>query len=303
MKHALMLAPSLLLLSLVACDRAANSQSVDVSSPQTSQPVAVKAAAKRVAKVIPWLEVNNCKPEEVDIAVTGLQIWQSITDEAIVSTIPGKSWLYRELKRRVPGMRIIPGMKTNTRLGERGFDSLAGWKLLAEDIAEVCRTSGEKRVVLENESALKYYWKGEFVIDTDRLGECLRQLPPEIQVYWYPVVIGKSAASKERGWGLIRTVEQACDVRFIDFRICSPADARLQRRQSDVKELTRIAANPPISMVYFGFKNRYWLTSQAKEVMDLVIGDDVIFYPGASSWIEVAREVSTVLRPPVKVAP
>jgi hypothetical protein len=261
-----------------------------------------------LVKIIPWIEVNLRDRKYFELAVAGLEVWRSVTDTAVVSTVPGMSDLYPRLGRRVPSMRILPGMKTHPRLGFGGFDSPEGWRLLAHDIVDVCATSGEKRVVLENESALRGYDDGTYTLNLERLRVCLEQLPQDIDLWWYPGFTAESTESLQRQRAMLGVIEAACHPRFVTFHLQSPAALDYHWSHVTQREFKALVSRPAIPIVYLGTFEaiptvRYWPYERTPEVLERVKTDCVLFYPDAVNWVEAARQVSAVLRKPVGEAP
>ena len=125
--------------------------------------------------VIPWVEVNTLNPTAIDRVVEGLLEWQAVTDTAIVSTMPGQESVFRTLRRRVPGMHIIPGIKTYPSLPR--FDSVEGWRQIADHATAVLAAADTNELLLENETAIRQYRRGEEPVDLSRLRQGLETLP------------------------------------------------------------------------------------------------------------------------------
>ena len=260
----------------------------------------VSKAAKR-PKIIPWLEVNRATPEELERAVAGLRIWQKITDTAVISTVRGKAWIYPHLRARVPGLRIIPGLKTNAELGKRQFDSPEVWQRVARGVTELCSAAEEKRIVLENESALSPVWRGDYAVDFQRLRESLKQLPKDIEIIWYPGVVGESEVVQARAAAVCRAVEEICTARFTAGNLGGPKSPRYRWSKSGTAQANSLASRPLIPLVYFGTK--YWPYERAPEIVSLVKTDEVLFYPGAADWIKAARTIVRTLATPAPEEP
>ena len=263
------------------------------AEPTTGMPEVVNGAATTI-QIIPWIEVNSPDPSGIDHAVEGLLVWKRVTDTAIVSTIPGLAGIYREFRRRVPQMRIIPGIKTNDALPQ--LDSVDGWRTVGQQIRAVCDASGQTIVVLENESASKRYVHGEYEIDLDRLRRGLQQLPDGVEIIWYPSVTGASVAQQQRGEDLCRVVADVLDVRFIDLSLNCPAAVRYKWSKLGRARLEKLARKPTIPMLYcYGPGSRWWMDEQIPDALTHVKGGWVILYPGGKRWPEAARSITRIL--------
>jgi hypothetical protein len=252
---------------------------------------------KEPVVLVPWIEVNTLAAARINHAVQGLLIWQKVTDTAIVSTRPGCAALYPELRRRLPGMRIIPGIKTHDRLPR--FDSVAGWKALAREIRAVCASSGENWVVLENEGAIKGYWREEYDIDPDELRKALKQLPDDVNYIWYPgfMLNADKAVTRERADVVARIVNEVCNARIIDLTYSSPADIRRRGTKSvrqRIAEVEKLVKRPLIPMLYC-YGDRYWPDERIPEAISNTGGGWVILYSGIKHWIEAAQAVAAQL--------
>jgi hypothetical protein len=260
-----------------------------------------------VPLIMPWLEVNSAypgwlNPNTVDEAVRSLWIWRRVADTAIVSTTAGHAYLYTDLRQRLPGMTIIPGLKTSVRLTDVGahFDYPDGWRLIGADIAEVVATSGQSRVVLENEVAVYPYLRGEYEIDLDRMRQCLSYLPKDVEIIWHPGVIGvnEDPESVERSVRLCKLVNQVLVCRFTSCCLASPGSATYWAEIQNLQIVLSFATHPILPIAYFGCfpDNCYWNCDQVGQLMQLAADaeyEDLIFYPNDSA--AVAEQVSTYL--------
>ena len=255
-----------------------------------------ESARVSLPRLIPWIEVNTIGEDAVDNAAAGLAVWGRITDTAIVSTVPGCDTIYRRLRGLVPGMRIIPGMKTSRCMSR--FDSVEGWKKVAHEVRLVCAASGEKRVALENEGAVKGYWRGEYEIDLDRLRAGLNELPKDIEFIWYPALVGENETAQDRTEAVCRIVSEVLNVRFTDFSAAGPRSLRYGWTLAASKRMKQVARNPTIPILYFhGPGSRWWQDDQIHEALAATEGKSVIVYPGITRWREAARSfVDTLLK-------
>jgi hypothetical protein len=264
-----------------------------------SEPLRVDVRAeKSVTKplIMPWMEVNY-PPFLLETTVEGLKLYRRVTDTAIVSTTPGNASLYTELRRRVPDMRFIPGMKTCVRLEPNAFDSLAGWKLIAQDVREIVQTSGVRTVILDNEDAIKSYLEGASEIDFQRFRRCLESLPTDVEYIWYPVNLCNEYVCG-RTIPVVNAVQDVLDVRLVDHSYGHPDWHNELHRQT----LKAVAENPPILLMWWGcfesVNTCYWDYGQVSEVMGLFQDKpELVFYPGHDNWMMLAQAVVTALSP------
>lgn len=244
--------------------------------------------------LVPWVEVNTLATKRINHAVKGLRIWQRVTSIAIVSTRPGCAALYPELRKRMPGMRIIPGIKTHKCLPF--FDSVSGWRALAREVREVCASSGENWVVLENEGAIKPYYRQEYDIDLNKLRKGLEQLPDDVNYIWYPgYALTADSADTIRRAGLVADiVNEVCNARIVDLTFSSPPDVRRRRRpsiQQRAAEIKKSVKRPQIPMLYC-YGDRYWPDDRVLEAVGYTDGGWVILYPGYKHWTGAAQAIA-----------
>ncbi len=251
------------------------------------------ASAKR-PKIIPWIEVNAGTTRAIDSAAAGLRRWMDVTDTAIVSTVRGGARIYPMLRDRVPGMRIIPGLKTNDLL--KRFDSKKGWTAVVREIQAIRAAGGEDTVLLENESAIRAYLDGAYEIDAGLLKESLELIPKDLRIIWYPGVVGESEATQDRAELLCRAAQATLDVRFTDLSFSSPAAVRYRWSRLGRQRLERLAKAPLIPLLYFyGPGSKWWQDEQFHEALDHCGDNWVIIYPGAKRWRQAARILSKEL--------
>jgi hypothetical protein len=249
-------------------------------------------------KPVPWIELNSVGDDEaLESAVTGLKVWQRVTDTAIVSTIPGKAEIYSRLRERLPELNIIPGIKTSERLGTDDFDNVDAWKLIASDVSEVAEAAGQDRVILESESALLGYFDGEWSIDFDQLAIGLAYLPPDIEILWYPSIVSKGQEREDRSAAVCELVEEVCSVQFVDLGWDAPDSPDSPLRKAARERLDRIADNVTLPITYFGTLSgyEYWRYDQIFEVMDYLSHPEMIIYPGDAYWIDAADAITDKL--------
>jgi hypothetical protein len=249
------------------------------------------------AKAIPWVECNTEQKSVVDRIVAGLLIWQEVADTAIVSTSPGHAALYATLRQRVPGMRIIPGLKTRKHL-ESQFDSASGWKLVLKEVRQIMDISGDTSMVLENETAMKAYINGKQTVDLTALRKCLKFLPRDLEYLWYPSIFG-NPDQQIKNKVVCQVVEWALsDVRFLDQRYQSEQAVKSASRIAADKQLQAIVSKPTLLMAYFygpAHHRRWWDDEQLPAVLELA-GRELVVYPGQKRWPEASRILVDILK-------
>jgi hypothetical protein len=251
--------------------------------------------------IVPWAELNSSYPEWInpdslaDI-VDGLREWHKVTNTAVVSTTSEHAWLYTELQTRVPGMVFIPGLKTSVRLSDvgRGFDDPAGWAELAQDVLEVVATSGQRRVLFENETALQDFLNGQYAMDWTRLHNALTQLPADVEYIWYPGLAYDGVDARARTYRLCQTAEDALTCRLVNLGYDDP-----RWRVYDPwwhAALEALGERPTMPLIYLGcWTNCHWDASQAGQVLsDLPQFPELLFYPGPR-WLTEAQTVVQTL--------
>lgn len=243
--------------------------------------------------IVPWIEVNNSKQRTIDHAVEGLLIWQKITDTAIVSTVPGHEKIYREFKKHVPGMRIIPGMKTYTLLDQ--FDSIEGWREIARHVETALKESGEKEIVMENETAIRLYRRGESHIDLDRFRQGIELLPKNVSYIWYPSIQGHKEVVQKRYENVCKIVASILDVRFTNRSLYGPGAANERPLKKAQDRIRLISKRDSIPLIYCIAVHPWWTDQQIPHALSLVQGDWAILYPGTKRWVDAARSISALL--------
>ncbi|MBI4716477.1 MAG: hypothetical protein HY763_01615 [Planctomycetes bacterium] len=254
------------------------------------------SAADRPAaavRIIPWVELNTLSPAAFTEVVDGLLAWRSITDRAIVSTVPGHAGIYAELRRRAPDIRIIPGLKTASLLAT--FDSVEGWERVALDVERIVAATEAEEVLLENETAIKAYQRGDAPIDVARLREGLGKLPREVRYIWYPGIVGHKEETQRRYELVCAAVAELRDVRFTDHRFAGRRAVEDQWMKSARQRLKPLSRRPTLPILYCYGDDRWWQDAELPRALALVEDPEVILYPGAKRWVEGARSVSRIL--------
>lgn len=264
--------------------------------------------------VIPWVEcnwpdvpVNKADPHSsstFEHTVKGLEIWKSVTGTAIVTTLPGKEALYPRLRDRVPGMRIIPGLKTKDLLVR--LDSVEGWKAVAREVLAIQDKSGERVVLLENEKAVYPFIRGEQAADMDQLRKALDSLPKDNEYLWYPSIFGKEEEQKRCAEVCGVVQEVLLNVRFLDQRFQGKRAVSDRTRKAADLRLMKIAKRPTLRMAYFygpDHPHVWWNDDQIFQALSQLRSGrsdsaDVVLYPGLKRWVEAARSLSERLTSP-----
>ena len=245
------------------------------------------------ARILPWIEVNDAREKSLENAVRGLKIWASVTDTAIVTTAPGHADLYRKLHERIPGLRIIPGLKTHTLLDR--FDSIEGWAEVAREVTRICAASGEKELVLENETAIKSYRRGEYDIDPQRFRKAVEQIPSDIKLIWYPSIHGGKASVRQRFEVVCRIIADTHDVRFTDRSMHGPKAEKSESLKISQRSLEGISSKATIPILYSYGGDRWWRIDDIPRILRSLDAPDVIVYPGAKAWTTAARSITSEL--------
>lgn len=265
---------------------------------------------KPKVNIIPWVECNSDRDKDLAHVVRGIQTWYPITKTVIVSTVPGKEHIYRELRRSsVPLSKrvcVIPGVKTWPMLD--GFDSLKGWKAVAKSVEVILKHCPDAtRVVLENETAMKPYIDGKQKINLKRLERALLQLPrrDRLTYLWWPTYAGHALDTQDRYFAVVETVDCVLGngARFIGRHMASPAapsdiwmiHAALRFRCF----LHNCCGTPsPIPLVWCGGDKRHskaWHYKQVPSVLDMVEGGEAIINPESKNWVEAAKSLAAIL--------
>lgn len=255
------------------------------------------------AEWIPWIEVYPPHGEDTLDALAALPVWARSCKRAIVSTDPAQVELYVELERLRPaGLSIIPGLKTSPILIPSGFDSPEGWAKIWDTARLACALTGNPLIVLEHESAIAAYLKGDATLDWRRLRQALRQAPADLEVWWYPSMAG-AGETLARYLRLALAVQEALGerVRFLDHAaLFGPRHVGTPATLACVGELEGAAARPVIPMIYTHAAG--WPVERIGEALDHVSGELAVVYPGRSNWMAAARAASELNRPDAKDA-
>lgn len=250
---------------------------------------------------VPWLELNVDEATTVEYAIKGLINWTAVTDTAIVSSEPRLTGQYLLLKQRVPGMRIIPGLKTSPVLGTSDFASVAGWNRIGQVVRDMLAVTEDDTIIFEHETAMKSYLDGAYEIDMDQMREALRQLPQDVHYLWYPSV----ASSGDMLYRYLRICSVAEEilpnVQFVDHASVSwPNMFGGSGATNLATALGAIARQPTVPLIYSMNRSPYWMDADIPTAMGHVRtgwGEDswAILYPGYKHWVDAARNISELL--------
>lgn len=256
-----------------------------------------RAVPDQPVRVVPWLELGPDR-RLIDQAVEGLLAWQKITDTAIVSVDPAGVRLYRQLRERVPGMRIIPGLKTSPVLVPAGFDSPEGWRRIATAAAEARKLTGSKVLLLENESAIQKYIDGKQPLDLKRLRTALNELPSDGTILWYPSA-AMNGEILNRYLRMCRVAAELPNLIFVDHAMLyGPRAAKAPGTRRVVQALRELARKekPPVPLIYCCGGDT-WPKERVLEAIRMSESDWMIIYPGQNRWVETARYLAEQLPP------
>lgn len=253
-------------------------------------------------KILPWVECNHLN--QVPSTIVGLKILQFLTDSAIVSTVPTGSGFYRTIRRQVPGMKIIPGIKTNDLLAD-DFASRSGWRAIRDEVVKCLVATKSRIVIFDNESAMRPVWTGDQEYNLKRLREAivLANFPSNVAYLWYPSIGAwrNSSADPQQQIAaeICKTVQDAFpgEVVFIDSATLSGPTALTWGANMRVAGmLDEFSLRQPIPVLYcYGPESRWWTDEDIPNALDRVQGDTAILYPGARRWTEAAGILTRTL--------
>lgn len=270
-----------------------------VAAPIQSAPITNDRSADSSLKIIPWVEANFAKYDA--LVLEGLLTWRRVTDMAIVSTMPGRASLFRELREQVPELQIIPGLKTMKLLTR--FDSVHGWKSVAREVANLRTAAGQHIILLENEVAMKSYVDGEYELNLDNLRKGLAALPADLQYLWYPSIWGNEI-KRHRNAVVCSIVQEVLrNVRFLDQRYQGQNAVKARARIVADEMLRRIIKKPTLPMLYFygpEYRVAFWRDDQLQEALGYIRREwsdeaEVVLYPGLKRWVDASRSLSKEL--------
>lgn len=259
--------------------------------------------------IIPWVECNSSSKKALAHVLRGMAAWYPVTKTVIVSTVPGKEHIYRELSKGVvPHIAVpkhtvvIPGVKTHPVLDR--FDSLKGWRKVANSVDAILKHCPDaKRVLLENETAMKPYIDGKQKIDLKRLRRGVSCLPSGIEYYVWPTYAGHSYDVQNRYFAVIEAIASNREWCFIGRRLASPAapdDVWMRYAALRLEVLTGYSwtFNSSVPIIWCGGDKRHskaWHYKQVPSVLDMVEGGEAVLYPGSKNWVEAAKNLASIL--------
>jgi len=315
------------------------------SAPQPDQPSNAANPNQRSSdrRMVPWVEVNSpdsqisklipgLNDEHANLtalmhALKGLESWTRITDTVIVSTRPGQTKkLYPHLMRQKPAaLTIIGGLKTYNLPGcspddprPYDFSNSQGWAALAEEVREISFLTGTKRVLLENETALKPFHTGKASIDFEKLRLSLAVLrESDIQIWWWlPAILDDSTQAPNRRRDTLRLVEAVRDA--VPNSVFLSADAGWSDWENNQSDKARrrlmietvgesrfrdlLYVTPDGYMQTSKSRRRVCYTVSAAVTQSQRLSEEVIIYPGAANWLDIAKEFAR-LAPPITNRP
>lgn len=259
-----------------------------------------------------WLELNVPTDTAIASAIDGIRLWAECgaVDAVIVSTMPGREWLFTKLAEvcEEVGIKLIPGIKTSPALPTvtlddgkyyNYFDDAHGWRKVADSVLLASVHAKSPIVLLENESAMRGYVEGLVEIDLARLSAALDQLPKQLNLVWYPSVIFGDELRRGRQLAVARTLlAQHPNVYFVDNSI-----DREWTYRSDVGQTNRTLLMGLYEQFYpgetrslykilycYGPGTKWWSDAAIVPLLFGPVGRDnwAILYPGAKRFSDSA---------------
>jgi hypothetical protein len=255
-------------------------------------------------KIMPWVECNL--PKHLDNTIAGLRTWGTMFDTAIVSTTPGNAGLLERVKAAVPGVRIIPGMKTFTILED--FDSAEDWRQVRDEIVAAMNAVGEKAVIFENEWAIRGIWGDRDFepqdLDLEQLEAAMRaaDFPPGVTYYWYPSVPSRDKRIQDLAESIVSVAQKVLgNVVLVDNASVNGPGA--ERSGSNIRAGEAIAslADGKIAAILYcyGPGSSWWQDEQLPDAIKLAHEthrlNTLILYPGQDRWAEAALTITGIL--------
>jgi len=263
----------------------------------------------------------------MDYVAAGLEEWAPLTRTAIVTTRKERLEqrnLYPALMQRKPrGMTIIGGIKTSTYLpGVFPFDAetydfadSAGWQLIAEHAELVAADTGVNITVLENEGAITPFLAGVSGVDLERFRQALQPLSETgVEFWWYlPQVASDAPEFPDR---LDRTTEMVTIIKevlpqskfaTIYASFAAWAGHRLiepyRNAMVDLVGLPNLTELMYVTPSGWMGGQYYYDTAEAVEGLRTVLPPDNLnlIYPGATQFINLARDLRVMLPPLAQV--
>lgn len=271
------------------------------------------AAAIPGKQLIPWLELNITWKEipgypgltGMEHCLLGLKEWARTTDTVIItSNRPQFRHAYPELEAGKPkGMHIIGGLKTMQYLPRDRFDDIEGWRLLTEDCVKISRMTRTNVIVLENETALEEFYRGNAAIDEAKLKEALKPLAASgLETWWNrPYAMAADPKDPDRPKRFVFLMS-ALAAALPNAKLMSvfkthegiSQAGRLdmiarERQMSDLLSPNQIIQRIHVRKTGFVGRTRAFTPEEALVAISKWPDKAVILYPGASEWVEVGR--------------
>jgi hypothetical protein len=291
--------------------------------------------------VIPWMEVNyptsdaarlfgpesGAQPgmSSLDYCLAGLESWASVTDTVIITTAPNAiDALYPPLMaRKPPHLNIIGGIKTYTLPGAwledtRPYDfaDAEEWRRITERLERISEWTGNNIVVLENETTLQPFNRGEKSIDIARLYHALKPLNDSglVTWSWVPWILLDNPAFPSREMETTRLVATMAGALprnkfMVDFDSWYESQDWDRVGREKMNRLVRpervqdgFFVTPSGWMAPSGIPKRCFNPAEAIARIETVRKDLIRVYPGGVYWLSVAREFAR-LSPPFAQPP
>jgi len=255
--------------------------------------------------------------------IEGLPHWAKVTDTVIVLTKPAKiNTLYPKLMQRKPaGLHIVGGLKTFILKDD--YANPDGWRKIAAYAQQVVQITGSNVVVLGSETSLTPFHKGKTTIDYDKLRESLAPLRETgIQFWWHPVrILANSSAFPDREKETTRLVQTIIEVLpdsvfLTAYTSWHGSERNLRGEMTLRKKMIDLVGPDHIHDRIFATPDGYWhyargtkkrCSTSAEAATQLATpngGIIVDIYPGALSWVRIAKEFAQLMQPsPAAVKP
>jgi hypothetical protein len=251
------------------------------------------------AKIIPWLEVSDATKENLTAAIAGITYWSKVTDTAIVSSDAGSyGAVYEHLnsERLPPKFQIIPGLKGASFQIYPPIEE--PWTALAQAVETVRTIHWTGTVLLDMEGLFHPYHKGEYDISLTKVREGVSLLP-SAHYWWWPAIMGKTAARQNREAAMIEVAGGSRSMRFFHRQYAKPTSPRSYWRHSGAALTRFLAQLQPLAMIYcYGPEHPWpWQDLDIMKPIEMCKenGEIPILYPGAKHWVDGAENMSKVI--------
>ncbi len=233
---------------------------------------------------------------------SGLCRWVGVVERAAVIVKPTNFTFLDDLAEAVPGIEIVPGIKTHHVFPGSFFD-VDAWRQLRDCVEIIFKASKSRQIVFDNEEALRAYVDGDDVPTTRdwlRLGGELYRLAMVLDgrdLIWYPADWpNKNPAARSRLQALVAFVNAHLKVRFIYHQYQGPmfVDNPVYR-ESGYWMYKHTTKPMPIAHFYPDNQNS-WGASRINEVREIVErerpGSTVVVYTGHKAWPTASKELA-----------